>query len=67
MTVTDALKVVVTDLSNIAVPAGLVNQIGIPIAQSIRNLQECIKAIDKVEVKDDGEQSDSCGRDGTEC
>lgn len=58
MTVKDALKVVVTDLSNICVPAGLVDQIGIPIAQSIHNLQECIKAIDKVEVKADGEQTD---------
>lgn len=50
MTVADVLKVTVEMLSGVMVPAGLSEQIGVPIQHSIRNLQECVRAIEMAET-----------------
>ena len=39
------LEAALIRLSNIQIPAALVEQIGIPICDSIRNLRACIDAI----------------------
>ena len=45
MSVKDVLEIVLRTLSNVQIPAALVEQIGIPVFDSIRNLRACIDAI----------------------
>jgi len=51
MTIKEVLRCTVDILSGISVPAGLVEQIGIPVFQSIGNLNECLRAIEADEAK----------------
>jgi hypothetical protein len=54
LTVKDVLEIVVKRLSNINVPVSLINQIGIPVGQSISEITECLRAISNAEEKKEG-------------
>ncbi len=45
MTVNEVLAITIRNLQNILVPAGLTNEIAIPLSQNIGNLQECLIAL----------------------
>lgn len=46
MTVEDVVKRVITDLGALRIPAEMIDEIGIPVAQAIRNLKLCVAAWD---------------------
>lgn len=50
LTIKEVLGVVVRNLEAISVPVGLDDQITVPIKQSIRNINACLKAIDEQEA-----------------
>jgi len=50
VTVYDVLQATVEILSDINIPAGLIDQIGIPVSRGISNLKECIRAIEEDEA-----------------
>ena len=45
VSVIDVLEMSVNNLSAIMIPAGMTEQIGIPIAREINNLKACIQAV----------------------
>ena len=45
LTIREVLKIVETNLSAINVPAGLHDQIAVPIMQSVGSINACLKAI----------------------
>ena len=49
ITIAEVLRITVSTLQNINIPAALIEQIGMPIAGSIRNLQECLNAIENAQ------------------
>lgn len=49
MTITEAVKHVTSTLSGIRVPASEIQSIGLPIAQSIEILTQCVTYMDQVE------------------
>ena len=50
MTVQEALRLTVEDLRQIAVPAGLIETIGFPLARAIGNLNNVIMALENAEM-----------------
>lgn len=44
MTVEDVVKKVIAELGVVKIPAELIDEIGIPVAQAIRNLKMCVEA-----------------------
>ena len=46
LTVKQVLEITIQNLESIMVPAGLTEQIAIPIAQNANNLRECIKSLE---------------------
>ena len=56
MTVKDVLIATKELLGKISVPMSLIEQIGIPLAQGISNITQCIEAMDKAE-KPEGEDA----------
>lgn len=61
MTIKEVLELVIDDLSKINVPVGLMEQIGLPINQSIGNLKACVEAISRDEKKPQEEAKESSG------
>lgn len=61
MTIKEVLELVIDDLRKINVPVGLMEQIGLPINQSIGNLKACIEAINRDEKKPQEEAKKSSG------
>lgn len=62
MTIQQVLSITVNLLKGIMVPAEHGESIGVPVARSIRNLNECINAIQKIEAakdEEDGREADS--------
>lgn len=43
--VEDALRMIADNLCGIMVPAGLTEQIGIPIISAVKSLRECVRAM----------------------
>ena len=62
MTINDVLHIVVNRLSGIQVPATLVEQIGMPVSESIHNLNECIQVLDEAEKKAEESKPQEEGR-----
>jgi hypothetical protein len=50
MTVQEVLEITRDMLERISVPAGLIRQIGEPVAAAIDNLNECLKAMERDEA-----------------
>lgn len=50
----EAITETVGILSNIPVPAGLIEQIGVPICAAIKQLMECMKAMDTKDGEENG-------------
>ena len=50
LTIKEVLEVVVRNLEAISVPVGLNDQITVPIKQSVKNINACIKAIEDQEA-----------------
>lgn len=44
MTVEEVVHDVIAELSGIRVPAGMIDDIGIPVSRAIRNLRLCVEA-----------------------
>lgn len=62
MTIQQVLSITVNLLKGIMVPAEFCESIGVPVARSIRNLNECINAIQKIEAakeEENGREADS--------
>ena len=59
LTVEDVIRITVSDLENIMVPAGLIDQIGMPVQNAIRNLYGCLDAIDRDKQQKAAEQEPS--------
>ena len=55
MTVEEVLQATVGMLEGIRVPAGLIDEIGIPLARSISNLRQCVAAMEDART-DAGEE-----------
>lgn len=56
ITLNDAIKQVISMLSNIQVPAGLLRQIGIPLDSAIGSLREIVSAVES--AQEEGEKKD---------
>ena len=56
MTVLDVLEITAKDLGGISVPVNMMPQIGMPIANAIGNLNECIRAMREAEQAAQAEQ-----------
>lgn len=56
MTVEQVIQITIDNLQRIPITVGEVERIGIPIQQSVSNLEECIKAFrrERGELPDDG-------------
>ena len=52
MTVREVVVQVITDLGNISVPVAQMQNIGIPIAQAVQNLDAVVRAWDEEEKKE---------------
>ena len=61
MSIREVLELVINDLNGINVPVGLMEQIGLPINQSIGNLKACVEAINRDEKKPQEEAKESSG------
>lgn len=59
MTTTEVLNITVNILGKIAIPVALVDDIGIPIRNAIKNILMVVDALEKEEVKDDGQAADA--------
>ena len=49
LTIKEVLEITVNQLGTISVPVALHEQIGVPVARAMGNLQECLKAINNAE------------------
>lgn len=47
LSVKEVIEITMRNLMDIRIPAGFVQEIGIPISQQISNLQECLNAIEQ--------------------
>lgn len=61
MSIREVLELVINDLNGINVPVGLMEQIGLPINQSIGNLKACVEAINRDDKKPQEEAKESSG------
>lgn len=59
LTVKEVLQLTIDMLSNIRVPAGMTNEIAIPIMRSIDNLKACQGAITPGPIEQGGEVNDT--------
>lgn len=60
MTLKEALQHTKDILSNINIPASLVRQIGVPVADAIGNITACIDSIpDIAETKEEADESEA--------
>ena len=48
VTISQVLQANIANLSNIRVPMGLLNEVGMPIARTIEDLKVCVQAIENV-------------------
>lgn len=51
LTIREAIQMIANELTKIPVPAGLTEQIAVPIACAISGLRECVKAIEEAEAE----------------
>lgn len=49
LTIKDVVEMTVNELSDLSVPVGMIESIGIPISRAIRNLNACLDAMEKQE------------------
>lgn len=59
LTVEDVLKVTIKMLESIKIPAVMVDEVGIPVARSIGNLNACLNALEQANK----EKEDENGRE----
>ena len=59
MTVEDVLKMTVEQLRAVVVPVEQTESIGHPVIHAIRNLNECIRAMEAVKGDQDGRETDA--------
>ena len=52
ITIEQVLEMTVNVLSGISVPANMAKQIGVPIQNSIENLNACLEALDKAKEQE---------------
>ena len=63
LTVNEVLKLTVDQLRAISIPAELTESIGLPVLRAIRNLTECIRAMEEAgkagKEQEDGREADA--------
>lgn len=59
MTKKEVLNITVNILGKINVPVALMDDIGVPIRNAINNILMVVDALEKEEVKDDGQETDA--------
>lgn len=58
LTVEEVLDMTVRQMSEISVPAGMIDQIGVPLARAIGNLNAVLEALRKSKEAQDGRETD---------
>jgi len=61
MTAEEVVKITINDLSRIQVPAALIQQIGIPIADAINKLNLCVESWERTRHEEESKQADKPG------
>ena len=59
LTVEEVLDMTVRQMEEIRVPAGMIDQIGIPLARAIGNLHAVLEAMKKGKEAEDGRETDT--------
>lgn len=59
LTVEEVLKLTVEQLRAVVVPVEQTESIGLPVMHAIRNLNECIRAMEAVKEDQDGRETDA--------
>ena len=59
ITVENALEFTAENLKKISVPVAMTEQIAVPIANAIRNLDECIRAIREAKVQEEPQEDEA--------
>lgn len=59
ITVENALEFTAENLKKISVPVAMTEQIAVPIANAIRNLEECIRAIREAKPQEEPQEDEA--------
>ena len=56
MSIKEVLEITIRNLTNISVPVGLTETIGMPIMQNVGNLRQCVIFLNNLEQKEKGKK-----------
>lgn len=59
MTVEDAMNITARMLSEIKIPVGMMQQVGVPIERAIVNINECVKALEESKARYEAEKEEA--------